>query len=213
MITTVIFDFDGTLADTSQLIVNSFNCIYKKYYGEEKTVEYISQSFGEPLRTTIEREFNEPFEEVVKDYRDYQFGRFDLEVKLFSNSKETLEELMNRGIKMGIVTSRLRNTTDHALKLFNIDKYFKVIVPADEVENHKPHPEPLLKALKILDSRPEETLFIGDSRFDIECAKNAGAASVLVGWHNNLEQLKKDYKPKHIINDMNEIIDIINNSN
>lgn len=213
MITTVIFDFDGTLADTSQLIINSFNCIYKKFYSEEKSAEYIAESFGEPLKTTIEREFNEPFEDVVKDYRDYQFGRFDVEVKLFSNSKETLEELKQRGIKMGIVTSRLRNTTDHALELFNIKKYFKVIVPADEVENHKPHPEPLLKALKILNSKPEETLFIGDSRFDIECAKNAGAVSVLVGWHNNAEQLKKEYKPKYIINDMKEIIDIVNYTN
>lgn len=210
MITTVIFDFDGTLADTSELITNSFQCIYKKYHGEEKTPEYIAKSFGEPLRTTIEREFTQPYDEVVKEYRAYQFGRFDTEVKLFSNSKETLRELAKRGIKLGIVTSRLRSTTDHALELFNIKEYFKVIVPADEVENHKPHPEPLLKALKSLKSMPKETLFIGDSKFDIGCAKNAGAISVLVGWHNNVDEIKKEYKPEYIINDMKDIIQIIN---
>lgn len=210
MITTVIFDFDGTLANTSDLIINSFQCIYKKFHGEEKTIEHIEASFGEPLKTTIERDFIEPYDEVVKDYRAYQFDRFDEEVKLFPNTIETLKELKKIGIKMGIVTSRLRNTTDHALKLFDIEEFFQVTVPADEVLNHKPHPEPLLKALNILKSKPEETIFVGDSIFDIGCAQNAKVIPILVGWHNNSQKIAKEYEVKYIINDMKEIIDILN---
>lgn len=209
MITTVIFDFDGTLVNTNQLIINSFQHIYKKYHGKEKSVEYITSSFGEPLKSTLDREFTQPYEEVVKEYRYYQLEKFEKEIKLFDHVRETLEKLKDKNIKMGIVTSRFRHTTELALKIFNIQDFFEVIVPADEVIEHKPHPEPLMKALKYIGSKPEETLLVGDSKFDIGCAINSGAIPVLVGWHDNVESIKNMFNLKYVINDMLDVINII----
>jgi len=124
MINTVIFDFDGTLADTSELIVNSFQTVYKKFLGEEKPVEYIKESFGEPLKVTFEREFKEPFDEVFKVYRDYQAARFESDVQLFEKAVETLQYLKSKNIKTAVVTARMKESVVNALKDFHIDRRF-----------------------------------------------------------------------------------------
>lgn len=209
MIDTVIFDFDGTLADTSELIINSFQTVYKKFLGEEKPIEYIMESFGEPLKVTIEREFSEPFDDVFKEYREYQVERFSTDVKLFDKAVETLKYLKSKNIKTAVVTARMRESVVNALKDFNIDKYFDVVIAVDDTVNHKPHPEPLLKAINLLDTTPNKALFVGDSRFDMECANRAGAISVLAGWHVGAEILKKQYDVKYVINNLYEITKLI----
>lgn len=209
MLDTVVFDFDGTLADTSELIINSFQTIYKKFFGEEKPIEYISQFFGEPLKVTLEREFPQPFEDVFNEYREYQSGRFNADVKLFNNAAEILQYLKSKNIKTAVVTSRMRESVIKALNYFNIDKYFDVVIAVNDTINHKPHPEPLLKAINLLGTSPDKTLFVGDSKFDMECANNAGAIPVLTGWHAGAEELKNQYDIKYVINDLYEISRII----
>ena len=209
MIDTVVFDFDGTLADTSELIINSFQTVYKKFLGEEKPVEYIMESFGEPLKVTIEREFSEPFEDVFKEYREYQLERFNEDVRLFDNAVEILQYLKSKNIKTAVVTARMRESVINALKEFGVDKYFDVIVAVDDTVNHKPHPEPLLKAINLLNTTPDKTLFVGDSKFDMECANRAGAIPVLVGWHAGSDLLKKQYDVKYVVNNLIEITKFI----
>lgn len=209
MLDTVVFDFDGTLADTSELIINSFQTIYKKFFGEEKPIEHISQFFGEPLKVTLEREFPQPFEDVFNEYREYQSGRFNADVKLFNNAAEILQYLKSKNIKTAVVTSRMRESVIKALNYFNIDKYFDVVIAVNDTINHKPHPEPLLKAINLLGTSPDKTLFVGDSKFDMECANNAGAIPVLTGWHAGAEELKNQYDIKYVINDLYEISRII----
>lgn len=209
MIDTVIFDFDGTLANTGPLIVKSFQNIYKKYYGVEKPEEYILSTFGEPLKVTIEREFQEPYDEVFKAYRKYQDDNFEKEVKLFPGVKETLIELKNRNIKMGVVTARMRESTLFALEMLGILKYFDVVVAVDDTINHKPHPEPLIKAMDMLKTNNKQTLFVGDSRYDMECADNAHTFSALCAWHNGYEDLVNQYNVTYVLNNMFDLIDYI----
>lgn len=209
MIDAVIFDFDGTLADTSELIIKSFQTVYRQFMGEERTADYISASFGEPLKVTIEREFTQPFDEVFKVYKSYQNDRFDKEVKLFNNVKETLKYLKTKNIKTAVVTSRIRQSVVDALKSFEIFDYFDEIIAVDDTENHKPHPEPLLKAINLLSTLPSKVLYVGDSKFDIECAKSAGAIPVLVGWHTNSNELRTTYDVKFMVNDLFEITQIV----
>ena len=91
MIDTVIFDFDGTLADTNQLIINSFKHIYDKFHEGECNECYILSTFGEPLELTLKRDFgNFDFEEVIANYREYQVDRFEKEVRLYDTVEETL---------------------------------------------------------------------------------------------------------------------------
>ena len=209
MLDTVVFDFDGTLADTSELIINSFQTVYKKFFGEEKPVEYISQFFGEPLKVTIEREFPQPFEDVFNEYREYQSGKFNNDVKLFNNAAEILQYLKSKNIKTAIVTSRMRESVIKALNYFNIDKYFDVVIAVNDTINHKPHPEPLLKAINLLGTSPDKTLFVGDSRFDMECAINSNVTPILCGWHKLSKELKNQYNIKYVLDKMIDIKKIV----
>ncbi|QSX06978.1 HAD-IA family hydrolase [Sedimentibacter sp. zth1] len=209
MIEAVIFDFDGTLADTSEFILNSFQAVYKLFQGEEKPSEYISEFFGEPLKTTIEREFKEPFEEVFDKYKKYQSEKFSIDVKLFDNAIKTLEYLKNRKIKLAVVTSRMRNSILNALKELKINQYFEVIISVDDTENHKPHKEPLMKAMTLLGVSNENTLYVGDSKFDMECANNASTLSALTGWHSGADKLKGKYLIDYVIDNLWDITNIV----
>ena len=210
MIDTVIFDFDGTLADTNNLIVNSFKHIYGKYHDGKCDEEYILSTFGEPLELTLKRDFSGyAYEEVVGSYREYQVDRFEKEVTLYDTVSETLKYLHNKDIKIGIATSRIKSSTINALKSFYLDKYFQVIISADDVVKHKPDKEPLIRAIQGLKSNVENTLYVGDSKFDMECALNAEVTPVLVGWQKNSDELAEKYKIKHVLNKMWDLTEII----
>lgn len=110
---------------------------------------------------------------------------------------------------MGIVTSKRRELAIRGLRLFDLEKYFKVIVALEDTEKHKPNPEPILKALELLNANKEETLMVGDSPYDILCASNAGVKSVAVKWTILPFNLLEEAKPDYVINDMLEILKII----
>jgi len=203
MIDTVIFDFDGTLADTNNLIINSFKHIYNKYHAGKWDEEYVLSTFGEPLVLTLKRDFSGfPYEEVLASYREYQVGRFEKEVTLYDTVIETVKYLNNKNIKIGIATSRIKSSTLIALKNFDLDKYFQVVISAEDVVSHKPDKEPLIKAIRGLNSSSENTLYVGDSKFDMECAFNAEVTPVLVGWQKNSGELAEKYKIKHVLSKM-----------
>ena len=210
MIDTVIFDFDGTLADTNNLIINSFKHIYCKYHDGKCDVDYVLSTFGEPLELTLKRDFSDfKYEDVLKSYREYQVGRFDKEVTLYDTVTETIEYLHNKNIKLGIATSRIKSSTMEALKNFNLDRYFRIVISADDVINHKPDKEPVMKAIQGLNSKKENTLYVGDSKFDMECALNAEVTPVLVGWQKHSHELAEKYKVKHVLNKMWDLTKII----
>ncbi|HKM01032.1 MAG TPA: HAD-IA family hydrolase [Sedimentibacter sp.] len=210
MIDTVIFDFDGTLADTNQLVMNSFKHIYCKYHDGKCDDDYILSTFGEPLELTLKRDFSgHEFEDVINSYREYQVGRFLNEVKLYETVEETIKYLKSKDVKIGIATSRLASSTISALKNFNLDKYFQVVISADDVVKHKPDKEPLIKAINELNSRTENTLYVGDSKFDMECAINAQVTPVLVGWQKNSQELAEKYNIKHVLNQMWDLTQIV----
>jgi pyrophosphatase PpaX len=101
------------------------------------------------------------------------------------------------GKRLGIVTSKFKAGAQRGLKLVGLDRAFEIIVGADNVTHPKPHPEPVLKALELLDADPERTVFIGDSRHDLECGRAAGVKTAAVLWgpfnRSHLEDLAPDY--------------------
>ncbi|MEL7647736.1 MAG: HAD-IA family hydrolase [Sedimentibacter sp.] len=210
MIDTVVFDFDGTLADTNQMIINSFRHIYGMFLNKECSEDYIMSTFGEPLNLTLTRDFGQfDFDEVINAYRDYQRTKFNDEVTLYETVEETLEYLKNKDIKLGVATSRFKNSTMKALERFNIAKYFDSVVSADDVTKHKPDKEPLIKVITELKSTSNRTLYVGDSKFDIECALNAAATPVLVGWQSNSRELADKYNIEHVLEKMWDLTGMI----
>ena len=182
-INTVLFDFDGTLVNTNDVIVASWQHTYMHYLGREETLEKITACFGEPLLLTMEREFPgvDP-EESAEVYRRYQREYADELVKIFPGIKELLEELSKAGYRMGIVTSRTRESAQRYMDMFGIGPYFEDMVTCEDTHIHKPNPEPILLCLDKMGITAEEAIMVGDSPFDIKCANNAGVKSVLVDW-------------------------------
>lgn len=212
-INTVLFDFDGTLLDTNELILKSFQHIYKELLDKDVTMEEVIPFYGEVLSDTLDREYGERGKEALETYRAFQYSNFEKYINLFENVEETLEILKEKRYKIGIVTSRLCSSTKRGLKYFGLEKYFEVIVGSDTVKNHKPDPEPAFMALEKLDSKPEEAILIGDSPFDVLCAKNAGITSVAVSWSVHPRDKYAKHEPDYIIDDMKELINIIEERN
>ena len=179
----ILFDFDGTLVNTNDVIVASWQHTYKHYLGHEMPVEHITACFGEPLLLTMEREFPgvEPAE-AADVYRSFQVENAHRLVTIFPGIKELLASLKEAGYVLGIVTSRTRESALRYMDMFGITSYFSDTVTCDDTTVHKPNPEPILLAMKKLGAAPEECLMIGDSPFDIKCANNAGVDSVMVNW-------------------------------
>jgi pyrophosphatase PpaX len=211
MIRNVIFDLDGTLADSEELIINSFQHTYMIHIGKKMEHNYIKSSFGAPLKDVMKKEFGENHETAINDYREFHIKNFEKFIKLFEGAKEIVEYLYNSNINLGIVTSRLSNTTIRILELYDIKKYFKSIITADMTENHKPHPEPLQKCLAELNAKAKESIFVGDTLYDLECAKNTGTISAIVGW-SDVDLKTSNMNPDFILNSYVDLKKIIFNS-
>ncbi len=183
MINTVLFDFDGTLVNTNDAIIASWQHTYVHYTGREASLEHITSCFGEPLLITMAREFPgvEP-EESAEVYRRFQIENTDQLVKVFDGIPELLEALKKAGFRIAIVTSRTRESANRYMNMLGIDGYFEDMVSCEDTTIHKPNPEPILCCLEKLGISRDEAIMIGDSPFDMKCANNAGVKSVLVGW-------------------------------
>ena len=183
MINTVLFDFDGTLVNTNDAIIASWQHTYKHYTGREASLERITSCFGEPLLVTMAREFPgvEP-EKSAEVYRRFQVENTDELVKVFDGIPELLEALKEEGYRIAIVTSRTRESANRYLDMLGIGGYFEDMVSCDDTHAHKPNPEPILLCLAKLGITKDEAIMIGDSPFDMKCANNAGVKSVLVDW-------------------------------
>jgi pyrophosphatase PpaX len=210
-ITTVLFDFDGTLIDTNEVIIQSFQYTFMQVLGKEMPVEEIIKTFGEPLALTMSKMLDIPPEQAMEIYRSYHYKKFDELIRIFPGMLELVIELKQRGYKLAIVTSRLRNTTIQGLKKYNLESYFDYIVTADDTDKHKPDPAPIHIALEKLHAKPEEALMIGDSMFDILCAHNAGVKSVLVGWAIAVTEEDKTgpSRPTYIVERAEEIMSLL----
>lgn len=183
MLKYILFDFDGTLVNTNDVIIASWQHTYRTYLGHEAPVEHITACFGEPLLLTMEREFpGVPPEESAEVYRNYQKEHADQLVTIFPGVKEMLQELREKGYILGIVTSRTRESALRYMNMLGITSLFDDMITCEDTTVHKPNPEPLLLGLSKLGALPEESVMIGDSPFDIKCANNAGVRAVMVDW-------------------------------
>lgn len=205
----ILFDLDGTLLDTNELIIQSFKHTYKTHLNKDVDKDEIIKSFGEILKITLDREFGEYSDEAIKTYRNFQIGNFEKLIAIHQGVKEGIIELHRQGYKLGVVTSRLNESAIRGLKHFGLMEYFQSIIGADDTDKHKPDPIPAFMALKELGGKPEETMIIGDSPFDILCGKNAGIKSVAVGWSALPMAIILKYEPDYVVDSMKELLTLI----
>jgi pyrophosphatase PpaX len=210
-IDTVLFDFDGTLVDTNELILNSWMYAIEKLTGRKADPNEVMRTFGEVLFDSMRKLIPEVEAQVAIDtYRDYQRDKFLSSIKLYDGVEFVLKELKERGFNTAIVTSRLRASTMLGLEHFGLTGYFSAIVTADDIVQHKPSPEPLQTALKEVGSVPERAIMVGDTKHDIAAAKNAEVISVLVDYSVAFPPEKREgTTPDIIIEDLRDILTLL----
>jgi pyrophosphatase PpaX len=211
MIECVLFDLDGTIVDTNELIISSFMYALKDNGFAPLTREEIIPYMGTTLQQQI-RVFSgleDASGALENSYRSFNNEHHDELVRPFPQVNETMEELLRRGIKMGIVTTKIRPTTIKSLEMFDLLKYMDTIVTVNDVTEPKPHPEPVLTAVNNLGVDPRKTLMVGDSTVDIQSAKAAGVYAAGVAWSLKGEDTLRKYDPDYIIHNMKDIIEIV----
>lgn len=208
-VNTLLFDLDGTLIDTNELIIASFLHTLNKYYPEKYKREDAIQFIGPPLYDTFVEIDQERVEELISTYREHNLSHHDQLVTEFEGVFETIETLYKKGYKLGIVTTKLRHTVNMGLKLTKLDQFFDVVVTLDDVKNAKPDPEPIEKALEQLNAKPEETIMVGDNHHDILAGQNAGTKTAGVAWSLKGAEYLQTFKPDYLLENMRDLLTIL----
>jgi len=211
-VNTVLFDFDGTLVDTNELISDTWHHTIKTLTGNTITEEEIRWTLGEILLYSMKRIMPDiDPEKAVDVYREYQRSVFLDRIKLFDGVEEVLYALRADGYKTAIVTSRLRTSTEKALRHFNIDGLFDAVLTASDTKIFKPDPAPVHLMLDMLGSKPEEAALVGDTKHDIEAGLASGVFTVLVGWSYALppENRAKVPSPDAVIEEMKDLLTLL----
>ena len=208
MIKAVLFDLDGTLIDTNELIYTSFVKTFKDKLNIELKKEEVTQFFGIPLGDPFKKYTNsENVDELVAYYREYNEAIHDTMCFAFDGVKELLTSLRDKGIKIAIVTSKRKELAERGMKIAGIYDFMDVIITPESTTKHKPNGDPAIKACNDLGIDPSEAIMVGDSPFDIYCGKNAGCKTCGVNYTfidlNVLKESEPDYfidKPLDILN-------------
>jgi len=206
---TILFDMDGTLADTDQMLIASMNDLYDRFNdGKRRPVEEMYYFSGPPIKQTLAKEFPQLdlefiFQEFLKVSRPY----YDTHVFIFDYEKEVLLRLKEAGIRLGVVTNKTHELTMVTIKNIGLEGVFDVVIGYDDVKNIKPNKEGIIKACNLLSGDLKTTLYLGDNAIDLETANNAGVDCCLVNWGPRV--LADDVKPKYKINSYLELEDIV----
>lgn len=203
----LLFDLDGTVADTDEMIVQAMNVLYDKYRGGRRTPrEEVYYFSGPPIYETLDKEFPGcDLEFMHAEFRRVSVELYPSTVKTYPRCKEVLLELKKLGYKLGVVTNKIHSSTLFCLKLIGLEDVFDSLVCYDDVTHPKPESEPIIKGMNELKcSDLSKVLYIGDNKLDLECANNAGVDSVLVTW--GPRKIDRNLKPTFFIDSFDDLL-------
>ena len=212
MIKAVLFDFDGTLADTSESIILGFQYVFDRHAPNLKTDKKFFQSIlGPSLKEIFPIYFpGQDIDAIIQEYRDACRPYHNAEhTYLYPHASETLDELHKMGIKVCIFTSRSRESAHNLLEMLGILNKVDYFIGYEDVEKAKPDPDGIHKVLKHFNYKPEDIIMVGDHGHDINAAKAAGTIGIGVSYSfYGAERLHND-GAFAIVDDLYEIVDII----
>lgn len=208
-ITTLLFDLDGTLINTNELIIASFLHTLNHYYPNQYTREDVYEFIGPSLLETFSGLDLERAEEMIEHYREHNHKHHDLLVEEYEGVYETIQALKERNYKIGIVTTKMRKAVERGLIKGRLASFFDVVVTLDDVNKPKPDPEPIELALKLIGSTAEETIMVGDNSHDILGGKNAGTKTAGVAWALRGRDYLEQYGPDYMLDNMRDLLAIV----
>lgn len=180
----VLFDLDGTLADTYDLILASQVYATKTVLGVDIPPERLMATMGIPLSDQMADYTDDPavVEELCEVYREHNDRVHDQLIKGFDGVIEALQCIQEAGIPMGIVTSKRQDAAQKALKSLGLTSFMQCVVGGTDTERHKPNPDPVLRGCELLGVDPADCIYVGDSPFDIHAGNAAGCKTIAVTW-------------------------------
>jgi len=208
----VLFDLDGTLLDTAKDFTQVLNQLLQQYGSDQVSSAQVQETVSDGARALIKLGFgiNEAhgnFNNYLQELLDlYAIKITDTEAELFKGIPELLSRINAENFQWGIVTNKPTRFTTPLLKNFSAMKNAAVIVCADQVTQGKPSPESLLLACETLACKPEECIYVGDHKRDIDAGKNANILTIAVRWGYYPEHIRlEDWKPDLIVETPQEI--------
>jgi pyrophosphatase PpaX len=178
----ILFDLDGTLVDTEELILTSFRKAALEVLGEAIPDEEVLPLIGIPLVEQAKILVPEHADAIIEAYRRHNIELHEKLIRYFDGTREMLEELKTEGRRLAVVTSKRNRPALEGLKSFNLQGYFEFVSGMEDAKKHKPHPEPLLLAAQRLGVVATDCIYIGDSIYDMQAASAAGMISIAVLW-------------------------------
>ena len=181
---TILFDLDGTLIDSVDLIVDSYQHTFRTHGLPVATREEIIEGIGTPLWTVFGELTDDraEIERWIVTYREFNLGHHDQRVRAFPGTVEMVRTLHAAGRRLAIVTSKNNAGARRGLALIGIAEEITVVIGSDDVTNPKPHPEPVQRALAELASEAADAVFIGDSHHDVASGRAARVRTIAVSW-------------------------------
>lgn len=181
---TVLFDLDGTLIDSVRLILDSYHHTLETHGLPARTDDHWLAGIGTPLWAQFAEwaQDQSTMDALIATYREYNLAHHDTRVAAYPGVVDAVLALHGAGLRIGLVTSKNRSGALRGLKLAGLEDVMTVIVGADEVQKHKPDPEPVLRALDLLGASAERTIYVGDSVHDMASGRAAGTATGAVLW-------------------------------
>jgi pyrophosphatase PpaX len=207
-----LFDFDGTLVDTTEMIHQGMRQATAEVLGRDDIPrETLLANVGQPLPRQMELIDAEKAELLLEAYRRHHEENHDALIQEFPGIEKSLSRLRSKGIKVAVVTSKRLISVEMALKNFpDLGNVVDRFVTLEDTTEHKPHPEPLLRGLELLGGVPkEEAAYVGDSPFDVEAAKAAGLTSVAVSWGAFSEERLRGAEPDHLVPDIDAAVEVL----
>ncbi|MGI5836263.1 MAG: HAD family hydrolase [Chloroflexota bacterium] len=207
----LLFDLDGTLVDTTELILNCYRAAIFDLVDSPPSDEEITKGFGTPTRDQLWRLFpslRHRIDELEAMWKDAYQSLHDQLVKPFPDTVEVLKGLRERGYPLGIVTSKVRSDVERVLPMFDLEGLLDVVVSVDDTTKHKPHPEPVLKGMELMSAHPSETLYVGDSLSDMKAGREAGTRVAAAMWGPCPKKLLLDFGPDYTLSSIRDLLNI-----
>ncbi|MDO5447372.1 MAG: HAD family hydrolase [Prevotellaceae bacterium] len=206
----IVFDFDGTLADTAECIVQTTKATLRKLGLKERTEAEIRNVIGLPLGQCFSTMFpdgtKELFDKCCDVYRELFYSYQETTIRLFPEVKETLRRLVDDGVKVSIATSRGSQSLGYLCQMLQIDDCVGMKMSADLVAEAKPAPDMVNKILEHYGISPADTLVVGDTIYDIEMGQRADCDTCGVTYGNQTRQQLQEQKPTYIIDNFGDLL-------
>ena len=215
MIKLIIFDFDGTLGDTRRNIVTTMQMTISELGLTGRSDDECASKIGLPLGGCFEalypNESKETIQRCADTYRRiFQENLQTMKPQVFPKVIETLSALKQQGYTLTIASSRWHKSLSELTSDLGIADYISYIVGADDVENAKPNPEPVLKTISYTGFDANQTLVVGDMNVDILMGANAGAKTCGVTYGNGTKQELEEAGADYLISNIDELMEIVN---